>query len=463
MKKILRGFWIVCSVVLCSHTLFEKTIGNHDCYDEGISVIPLESGGWLVSGAYNCNGNPQSWKSSMLTLSVSGDSLSFHKELPFNGIMKTTMDGNLIFAGGNRAGFVYDTARIFKVSLEGQVLWQSSLFDSLPNHLLTDIFPFEAGYLITGIYTKGLGSSPYDSYVAKLNPAGGVVWIHREDGEGNEQFHSVKRLSDKTVAAFGWIEAKTSANDADYFLIKLDTDGSLIWSKTFGDDRNNFGYGFDITNDGGFILNGYSQSMDAIRLDADGEVIWETSLANACGGRYFKVKTYNSGFVFLGTSRTGSGHCHSVLIKTDTAGNAIWTKDFNGTIREFYSDDSEHFALTGYTSYPSQLFVVGFDSLETKIEDTTEVPTALGRDIVSEAGVKVYPNPAERFFTIRFENELSEKHTFELLNISGKSCLVIENINAGEVMIDRAELPAGIFIYRITGTEKIYSGKLIFQ
>ena len=44
MKKILWGGVMGFYIVLCSYTLFETSLGDQTCYEEGVTALPLENG-----------------------------------------------------------------------------------------------------------------------------------------------------------------------------------------------------------------------------------------------------------------------------------------------------------------------------------------------------------------------------------------------------------------------------------
>ncbi len=486
MKRVLWGALILLSVVFSSYTLFEKSVGEQGCYYEGVSAIPFENGYRLVSGAYNCDGSPSAWKSCLVTLDALGDTVSILKDLPYNGIMRSRPDGNLIFAGGNHAGFVYDTARIFKVDLAGGLLWKKNLFENYCHHLLADILPLGNGFLVLGNYAQSSCTSPvYNSYVAKLDAEGEVIWKYDVNEAGNDQLHVVRLTKDNNIAAFGWTENKSSADDADYLLLKLDSNGNKMWLKTFGDEQDNYGYGMDVTQDNGFILNGHSSTMDVMRLDANGNLVWSKILTETCGGRYFKAyASVDGGFVFLGMEKSSSQPCKSALIKINSSGEIFWKKNFTGVLRECVEDAQGKFTLTGYKSYLPQLYVVGFDTIalpkESHLEEVeflqpelhpvlsnqdSRIDLATGNELENpnqDKRLVVYPNPSAGNVHLDFENKKNEKYALVIFDGSGK---IVANVfsTAEKITVDCAMLPKGMYSYKLSGSEKTFYGKFLTQ
>ena len=76
--------------------------------------------------------------------------------------------------------------------------------------------------------------------------------------------------------------------DRDYWLLKLDADGAIIWSKTFGGTEADTPTNLAKTSDGGFVISGYTRSSDLdvsenagfhdfwlVKVNSAGVILWE--------------------------------------------------------------------------------------------------------------------------------------------------------------------------------------------
>ncbi len=465
MRKMIGAFAMAAYIVFSSHTIFESTLSEKNCYHEGVSSITLEDGSILVSSSVNCSGNSSGWMAYLTHFDKNGDTLSSKKGMPFNGIMKLAQDGNLVFAGGNRAGFVYDTAKIFKTTLSGEMIWEMNLFPNLCKQTIHDILPTEDGFLVCGIYADGAcNSSLFDSYIAKLGKEGNVIWEYKVTGPGNDQIHAVKKLNDGSIAAFGW--TNSNINDADYLLMKLNEDGQLIWSKTYGDDGDNFGFGMDITQDNGFVVNGYSETMNAMRLDADGKITWSVGLSESCGGRYYKVKSVSENkFVFIGSVPGNGTSCNTALIELDKEGNFVWKKIYNGVMRDLQVLNSDSYLMTGYSGYPSMTYLVRFDTVQSPIveENTNILLNVKSIKDENNESIKVFPNPSKSNVTIEFNNPYQTTFHLEVYNMDGKLVFVNDKVNSGKIELDNRNLSKGLYTFLLIGNGSVKNGKFMLQ
>ncbi len=73
-----------------------------------------------------------------------------------------------------------------------------------------------------------------------------------------------------------------SGQGCDIWVLKLNTDGSVAWQKTYGGSGDDEAYSIQQTSDGGYIVAGDTDSFGAgtadvwvLKLDSDGTVAWQ--------------------------------------------------------------------------------------------------------------------------------------------------------------------------------------------
>ncbi|MBK7854381.1 MAG: hypothetical protein IPJ79_05275 [Bacteroidetes bacterium] len=112
---------------------------------------------------------------------------------------------------------------------------------------------FDGGYIIAGTATE-TGTFNSDICLIKTNSNGDTLWTKTFGGLNDDYGYSVDQTTDSGYIVAGFMEI-TSGN-WDGYLVKTNSSGNLLWSKIFG------GTGFDIatavlqTSDGGFIVSG---------------------------------------------------------------------------------------------------------------------------------------------------------------------------------------------------------------
>jgi hypothetical protein len=134
----------------------------------------------------------------------------------------------------------------------------------------------------------GLG----DCWILKLDSTGSIQWSKIYGGSDWDYAYDIKQTTDG-----GFIVVGASASDDncvsgnhgynDYWVLRLDNNGDTLWTKCYGGSKDDYAYAVEQTVDGGFIVSGYSYSTDGdvsgnhggsdlwiLRLDANGNILW---------------------------------------------------------------------------------------------------------------------------------------------------------------------------------------------
>jgi len=168
---------------------------------------------------------------------------------------------------------------------------------------------------------------------------GNNLWQKTFGGSNDEIAHSVQQTDDGGYILAGYTMPLGGTSDA--YFVRLDANGSKLWEKTFGGRGDDGAYSVQQVDDGGYIVAGYTSSFGAgesdiyvLRLDVDGNKVWERTF----GGRsseeaLFVRKLSDAGFVVAGyTNSLGAGGNDAYVLKLDANGNRVWEKVFGGNV-----------------------------------------------------------------------------------------------------------------------------------
>ncbi len=201
---------------------------------------------------------------------------------------------------------------------------------------------------------------------------GEIDWVKTYGGSNEENAVSIVKSDDGGYMVLGYTRSTDgditgkSSSDVDYWLLKLNSDGDKVWDKIYGGSSDDIATDLAKTNDGGYIISGYTSSNDGdvsenagsfdywiVKIDGSGTIEWEKSwgfegndrafgVIQTSDGGYFATGFLDVGFVDVEggegndlNNQTNKASQHSLGdywgIKMDADGNKIWRRYFGGS------------------------------------------------------------------------------------------------------------------------------------
>ena len=190
----------------------------------------------------------------------------------------------------------------------------------------------EGGYIVTGI-TSSYGSGA-QVYLIKTDRRGDTLWARTYGGAGWDQGNSVRQTSDGGYIVAGWTTSFGLASQA--YLIKTDSNGDTIWTRTYGDTVSEGGVDVRQTTDGGYAVVGskwirpWIWDVYFIKTDSTGGLQWSKTYGGIRDDRGHSVEqTPDGGYIIAGYYECAGYPDYSVyLIKTDPGGDTLWTRTY---------------------------------------------------------------------------------------------------------------------------------------
>ncbi|MHC4436146.1 MAG: hypothetical protein ACYS3S_02215, partial [Planctomycetota bacterium] len=196
------------------------------------------------------------------------------------------------------------------------------------------------GYIMAGQTSEGRRDFS-DMLIVKTDAKGDLQW-QKIIGTSGQADHGnfVTEVSDGFVIA----GALYDSGSQQRALVKLDSEGKIVWKKSYSADGNGSIRGIGITGDGEIVATGYIGSRERgyqfisddgqgfiLKTDADGNLQWEKILPSAPHG--MRIEEVAGGYAIAANiwiNENGTDHQDVCLILTDNEGNEKFCKSYGG-------------------------------------------------------------------------------------------------------------------------------------
>jgi len=122
----------------------------------------------------------------------------------------------------------------------------------------------DGGYALAG-YTNSSGAGNFDALLVKTDSTGNIEWSRTYGGIDDDSASAVVQTSDGGYALAGSTRS-FGAGNGDFWLVKTDSAGNMMWSQTYGGASMDRAFHIVETTDGGYALAGHTRSF--------GDVFW---------------------------------------------------------------------------------------------------------------------------------------------------------------------------------------------
>lgn len=292
------------------------------------------------------------------------------------GEIQEVADGGFVIHGftGSSDGDVVDLHPgggsqdhwVVKIDASGALEWNRALGGSSMDVGTELIHTTNGGFLMNFSYTSSNDGDvtgnhgTEDCWLVKLSAAGSIEWSLTIGGSQREFGSDVRELANGDFMLLG----NTTSDDgdivltqggSDVLLAKISGSGSLLWTRTYGGTGADDCRSMAPTGDGGFVLAGSSNSVDgdvtsnlgerdvwALKVDANGAIIWQRSFGGTMDEWAFMEKGDLGGYVLTGITYSndgaimgGHGDRELWLAKLDDAGDLAWQRCLGGSAEDW--------------------------------------------------------------------------------------------------------------------------------
>jgi Secretion system C-terminal sorting domain len=464
------AFLAIPSIAQPPDSLWTRIFGGSG-EDWGRSVQQTSDGGFIVAGSNYAD---------LIKTDSDGNELwsqSYEGEGQGGGGQwaQQTADGGYIITGRTPTIGAGSDVWLMKTDSDGNMVWQQ-LFGGIGDDYSKSVQQTtDGGYFITG-WTYSFGAGARDVWLIKTDSDGNEVWSQTFGGTDSDIGYSGQQTADGGYIITG-NTLSFGAGHFDMWLIKTDSNGDEVWSRTFGGTSYECGSSVQQTTDGGYIITGYAGVADTddvllIKTDSDGNEVWNQTFGGDgqdSGGSV--QQTSDGGYIITGrTISFGAGSEDVWLIKTDSNGNEVWNQTFGGTVSDWgesvQQTDDGGYIIVGWTESfgagHTDIWLIRVAADGTGVdEDLISTPTDYSLD-------DIYPNPFNPTATLSISLPTASELRVSVFNTVGQEVAIVADgqYTQGhhQLTFDATGLSSGIyFVHTIVPGQMNEMRKVVFM
>lgn len=290
---------------------------------------------------------------------------SFYKVFSGNGYdeaqgLTQLVDSSFLITGSSSSfENAPNQAFLLNIDKQGNYLWSKDYggeeFDEGKRVFSVDNF----GHYVIGTSTSG-SSHDFDGYLFFTNPAGDLQWEKWFDYGSWEKVRGAVMLPDTSIVAIAQTDS-TNSGDNDFYMLRLDKTGEVIWSKKWGSSGDDFLNGISIITDSTFAICGTKYVSDSLINKAyvgyfkyDGTEIWDSTYCSNGWGELNDIHYYNNVLRGIGQYRfPGDQYWKYYHVDLDLNGNQTYESYFASS-----TGGGRYVHFTQYTASGDKLFVI---------------------------------------------------------------------------------------------------------
>jgi hypothetical protein len=273
----------------------------------------------------------------------------------------SSSNGDII---GNHGG---RDAMLFKLNGSGSVRWVKPV-GSAENEAARSLVVNDDGTFTIAGYRSNSSDSQgsFDGWICKVDQSGNPLWEKTYGGSGDDNLFSIAADGNGGYVFTGYTsstdgDASGNHGGSDFWIVKIDAAGNQQWHKDYGGSGSDWAHDVIKTSEG-YVLVGKTSSTDGdvtdqhggldawiLKIDNNGNKIWQKALGGSSGDHAQGVITTTDGSLFIGvnvnftggTFPSNYGYMDAWIVKLDKDGNNLGQQQLGG------SGNDEIFALAG--------------------------------------------------------------------------------------------------------------------
>lgn len=425
--KGLTDFWVI-KLDASGNEQWQRTIGG-DGQDELLCAFQTKDGGYVLGGSSSSS------PSSITNVKTEGKMAE-----------SSTIDlyGKSEKSRGNMDYWVV------KLDKQGVIEWQKTYGGRYADLLRSMEQTTDNGYILAGYSNSPLSGDKTDGnkgvgdyWIVKIDDIGAIQWQKTYGADGDDQPYVIHQTTEGGYIVGGNSNSKNAltslggivANGTDFWVLKLDAEGGVIWSKTYDFGKVDILTSLVENKDHTYLIGGYAKAES--RQSTVGQVA-----------------------KMAGVGKDKEGINDYIALKIDENGEEFWNKTVGSSgediLRKLIETRDGGYLMAGTSNSNSSMDknsnIGGNDFWVVKLKDKAKIEKV-------KASIEAIPNPVVTYTNVIIGYDFNDG-TASVIDILGR---VLQNfkISSRTVPVDLSHYAEGIYIIKIQTDVKTESVKVI--
>ncbi|HRI22743.1 MAG TPA: hypothetical protein PLA68_17415, partial [Panacibacter sp.] len=245
-------------------------------------------------------------------------------------VIQTNDKGLCVTGSASSFGSGNDDLYVIKLDSNFTQQWAKS-FDWGRHEIGLSVIETRKGNMVVTGYTYKdiISDEQWDMFVMKIDRYGNVLWSKTIGGVKRENGNCITEISSGDLLIAGSTNSYGKGLN-DIYLVRLSTNGDLVWAKTLGTTTDDIAYSISKTWNDDVIIAGASNGFRPFlaKCDADGNVLWAKTIAGdaaSIGVYNSAVCTKDGGYAATGYTKTAANGYDVLTTKVNALGNVVWS------------------------------------------------------------------------------------------------------------------------------------------
>lgn len=389
---------------------------------------------------------------------------------------------------------------LIKLDKNGNIIWQNTYGGSSDDDAINILKINSNRYLLCGTSDSDISGTKTqnsrggkDYWVVCIDSSGNYFWDKTYGGTSVDKDPRIIRSPDGNLLLCGVSGSLPSFEKTqaligliDVWLIKIDTNGNIIWDKTYGGSQGEYTTSIFTKNDITIIASSSDSDISGTKsencrgladywlfeIDNNGNQLWDKTIGGDKGEEVTSVMIDNGQVIVAGTTNSGiSGDKTTALIgirdywlyAIDTTKIFLWEKDIGGT--------ADNYLSTAINIGSNNYLIGGFSDSDISGDKTEfcrgqfdfwiiSLQNHYGMELIENTDYQIYPNPFSNNFTLEFSS-CFKNATVSVCDLNGRE-VYRKYFNGKNCFCNPRKLENGNYLIKIYSENKlIFKDKLI--